>query len=170
MTIHQMLQDAADMFAQSEMQLPDDIPENVTVQFARTRPITVEIEDGRLWVTLRVVRLKRDDRVDLTNFIVRAAYQPQMEGLQAWLVRDGHLRISGPGMSMRERLPVRAIFNKVLSPNRPFRLTMPQMSEHPAMESLAVSQLELRDGWIGLAISKAGAPRIALRNTVHQDK
>lgn len=170
MSIHQMLNESAVMFAQSDMRVPDDIPENVTVQFARTRPITVEIEEGRLWVTLRVVRLRRDDRVDLTNFIVRAAYQPQMQGLQAWLVRDGHLRISGPGMSMRERLPVRAIFNKVLSPNRPFQLTLPKLNEHPAMESLAVSQLELRDGWIGLAISTQDAPRIALQHTAHQDK
>ncbi len=137
----------------------------MTVQFAPTRPITVEIEDGQLWVTLRVVRLNRGDRVDLTKFIVRAAYKPQIDGLQATLVRDGHLRISGPGMSMRERLPVRAIFNKVLSPNRPFPLTLPQLIQHPAMESLVVSQLELRDGWIGLAISEDDAPRIATGQT-----
>ena len=164
MTIHQMLSDAADMFGQSDIEVPDDIPENVCVQFARTRPITIEIEDGRLWLTLRIVRLNRNDRVDLTNFIVRAAYTPQIDGLQASLLRDGHLRISGPGMSMRERLPVRAIFNKVLSPNRPINLTLPKMVEHPAMENLAVSQLELRDGWIAISISEKDAPRIALRH------
>jgi hypothetical protein len=165
MTIHQMLNEAAGIFAQTDVNIPDEIPADVTVQFAPTRPITVEIEDGQLWVTLRVVRLNRGDRVTLTNFIVRAAYKPQIDGLQATLVRDGHLRISGPGMSMRERLPVRAIFNKVLSPNRPFPLTLPQLIQHPAMESLAVSQLELRDGWIGLAISEADAPRIATGQT-----
>ena len=121
------------------------------------------MNESRLWVTLRVVRLNRGDRVDLTKFIVRAAYRPQMEGMQALLVRDGHLRISGPGMSMRERLPIRAIFNKVLSPNRPLRLTLPQLIEHPAAVGLAVSQLELRSGWIGMAISESDAPRIALQ-------
>jgi hypothetical protein len=131
------------------------------VQFARTRPITIEIEDGRLWVTLRIVRLNRRDRIELTQFIVRAAYKPQVDGLQVSLVRDGHLRISGPGMSMRERLPVRAIFNKVLSPNRSIQLTPPQIIAHQAAKNLVVSQLEMRGGWIGLAVSESGAPRIA---------
>ncbi len=164
-TIRRMLIDAADMFGQGAIDIPADIPDDVSIQFAPTRPITVEIEDGTLWVTLRVIRLNRGERVDLTQFIVRAAYKPEIDGLNAMLVRDGHLRISGPGMSMRERLPVRAIFNKVLSPNRPFQLTLPQLIQHPAMENLAVSQLELRGGWIGLAISKDDAPRIATGNS-----
>lgn len=170
LTIREMLNDAAEIFGQSDFDIPAEIPDDVTVQFARTRPITVEIEDGQLWVTLRVVRLKRGERVDLTNFIVRAVYKPQIEGLQATLVREGHLRISGPGMSMRERLPARAIFNKVLSPNHPFHLTSPQLMKHPAMERLAVSQLELRDGWIGMAISEDDAPRIATGQKKQEDK
>lgn len=169
MTIHEMLRDSAEMFGKTDVEIPSDIPADVTVQFAPTRPITVEIEDGQLWITLRVVRLNRSDRIDLTNFIVRAAYKPQLDGLQATLVREGHLRISGPGMSMRERLPVRAIFNKVLSSNRPFHLTLPQLIQHPAMESLVVSQLELRDGWIGMAISENDAPRIATGQRKQQD-
>lgn len=163
LTIGKMIENAAELFGQTDVTIPDDIPDGVTIQFAPTRPVTIEIEEEKLWITLRIVRLSRGDRVDLTNFIVRAAYDPQMDGLNATLVRDGHLRISGPGMSMRERLPVRAIFNKVLSPNRPFRLTVPQLMDHPAMEGLVVSQLELRDGWIGMAISNHDSPRIAIR-------
>jgi hypothetical protein len=98
--------------------------------------------------------------LDLRRFIVRALYRPSVDGMNATLVRDGHLRISGPGMSMRQRLPVRAIFNKVLSPNRELRLTLPQLADHPAAQGLAISQLELRDGWIAMAISETDAPRI----------
>jgi hypothetical protein len=166
MAIGEMIQNAAATFGQSDVSIPDDIPDNVTIQFARTRPITVEIEDGQLWVTLRVVRLNRGDRTQLTRFIVRAVYTPQINGMEASLVRDGHLRISGPGMSMRQRLPVRAIFNKVLSPNRPLLLTLPQLTDHPSTQGLAVSQLELRSGWIGMAISESDAPRIALKKRV----
>ncbi|MGI9473188.1 MAG: hypothetical protein ACR2NZ_16725 [Rubripirellula sp.] len=162
MSIREMIQNGAATFGQQELELPDDIPADVTVQFARTRPITVEIEEGRLWVTLRVLRLRRDERLDLTQFIVRAAYKPEVNGMNARLVRDGHLRISGPRMSMRERLPVRAIFNKVLSPNRPIVMTMPQLTEHPAAVGLAISQLELRNGWIAMAVSEESSPRIAL--------
>ncbi|TWU46085.1 hypothetical protein Poly51_54800 [Rubripirellula tenax] len=160
--IEEVLSQAATLFGQ-ELTMPDDMPEGVTIQFARTRPITVEIEDGQLWVTMRIVRLNQGSRVDLTQFIVRAAFTPQVNGLEASLVREGHLRISGPGMSMRERLPVRAIFNKVLAQSRPLPLTLPMMTQHPSMKGLAVSQLELRGGWIGMAFSEATAPRIALQ-------
>ena len=65
-------------------------------------------------------------------------------------------------MSIRDRIPARTVFNKVLSEDRPLRLTIPQLVEHPATEGLAISQLELRDGWIAMAISEDDAPRVAL--------
>ncbi|QDT05464.1 hypothetical protein K227x_38640 [Rubripirellula lacrimiformis] len=160
MPIEDVIAHGAGMFGK-EFSMPEDMPEGVTIQFARTRPITVEIEDGKLWVTMRIVRLSQGTRVDLTQFIVRAAYIPQVDGLDASLVRDGHLRISGPGMSMRERLPVRAIFNKVLAASRPLPLTLPVLTQHPAMKGLAVSQLELRGGWVAIALSEENAPRVA---------
>lgn len=160
MEISEVATRAATIFGQS-ITLPDDLPENVTIQFARTRPITVEIEDGKFWVTMRIVRLKQGSRVDLTQFIVRASYVPQVNGLEASLVREGHLRISGPAMSMRERLPVRAIFNKVLAQSRPLPITVPKLVEHPSMRGLSISQMELRSGWIAIAMSEAQPVQIA---------
>ena len=162
MELSQVMQRAAGAMNQS-VDVPEDLPDGVEVQFAETRPMTIEIDDGRLWMTLRVRSLSRDGGRPLTNFIVRAAYRAETNGLRARLVRDGHLSISGPGMAMRERLPLRVIFNKVLSENRPIEVTLPKLNDHPAAEGLAISQLELRDGWIALAISEADQPRIALR-------
>ena len=161
--IRELMQKTAATFGKTDIAIPEDIPGDVSIQFARTRPITVEIEDGLLWLTLRIIRLRRDEGIDLTQFIVRAAYRPEVEGMNARLVRDGHLRISGPRMAMRERLPVRAIFNKVFATNREIPLTVSQLTENPATEGLIVSQLELRDGWLAMAISEAGAARIAQR-------
>ena len=160
MPIEETVDQAASVFGQ-EVVLEEALPENVMLQFAKTRPVTVEIEDGKMWLTLRIVRLSRGERLNLTNFIVRAAYRPEVNGLRARLIRDGHLRISGPGMSMRQRLPLRTIFNKVLSPDRSFPLTLPTLVENPSATGLAISQLELRSGWIGLAISESSSPRIA---------
>jgi len=161
-SIETLLDNIAATFGQEQWQVPDDVPDNITIQFSNTRPVTVEIEDNRLWITLRIVRLHRPDSVDLTNFIVRAAYKPEVDGIKANLVREGHLRISGPRMSMRERLPARTIFNKVLSSNREIPIIIPRLQQHPALEGLAVSQLELRSGWLAVAISESDAPRIAL--------
>ncbi len=161
--IRDLIRKSVGIFGNAELEIPEDIPADVTVQFARTRPITVEIENGMLWLTLRVLRLRRDEGIDLTQFIVRVGYRPESDGMNARLVRDGHLRISGPRMAIRERLPVRAIFNKVFATSREIPLTVPRLIENPATEGLVVSQLELRDGWLALAISEEGAARIALR-------
>ena len=160
LAIDETVNQAASVFG-TEVVLEEALPSDVMVQFTKTRPVTVEIENGKMWITLRIVKLSRGKRLNLTNFIVRAAYRPEVNGLRASLVRDGHLRISGPGMSMRQRLPLRTIFNKVLSPDRPLPLTLPTLVENPAATGLAISQLEMRSGWIGLAISESNAPRIA---------
>lgn len=161
-------------FGQSA-ELPDDLPEGVRIQFASTRPITVEIADNQLWITMRVVSLSREKGKALTKFLVRAAYRPEFDGLDAKLVRNGHLRISGPGMSMGQRLPLRAIFNKVLSESRALPLTMPALTQNERAEGLVISQFELRDGWIAMAISEAegpapriAAPRIAVESAPRQ--
>jgi len=151
-------------FGGADASLPVDISEDVMIQFATTRPITVEVDDGQLWLTLRIVSLTRGEQLNLSKFIVRAAYQPVINGLDAKLVRTGALRISGPRMSMRERLPARAIFNTVLAEENTIPITLPQLAEHPAATDLQISQLELRDGWIGLALGQAQKqPRIATR-------
>ena len=162
-TFQQLFDETLDLFGQPREPLPDDVPADAAIQFATTRPITVEMEDDTLWLTFRVVELSQPGSRKLTKFIVRAAYKPVADGLQAHLIRDGHLRISGPGMSMRERLPVRAIFNKVLAEDRPLPLTADVMHQHPALDGLAVTQLEIRDGWLALAIGPSVQPRVARR-------
>ena len=164
--LRDVLAQCFELLGMQNQNVPEDIPADVRIQFAKHRPITVEIEDGKVWITMRVIRLENDDRLHLRNFIVRATYVPEIEGLNAALVRDGHLSISGPGMSMRTRLPVRAIFNKVLSHSRPLELNGNTPLSERVSEDTKITQFELRDGWIGMSIghmaesqSVAGRPR-----------
>ncbi|MEO1616311.1 MAG: hypothetical protein AAFV88_10710 [Planctomycetota bacterium] len=151
MPIRDVLTGCYEVLGIDASKLPSDLPEDTSIQFAKHRPITIEIEDGRVFITMRVIRLERD-RLRLKNFIVRAAYRPQFNGLEASLVRDGHLSISGPRMSMRQRLPVRTVFNKVLSPNRALPLSNGELLSQRCPEGTGVIQFELRDGWLGLAV------------------
>ncbi|MEZ6088605.1 MAG: hypothetical protein R3C05_11370 [Pirellulaceae bacterium] len=130
----------------------DAMPDDVSIQFTSTRPVTVEIADDALVLTMRIVRLDQTDGINLRNFIVKATYVPQIDGVRPMLVRDGPLNISGPRMGMGDRVAVRTIFNRVLTANRPLQLTSDKLLSHPAMEGLAITQFELRDGWIGFAI------------------
>lgn len=135
----------------------DESMADTLVQFSSTRPVTIEIEDGMLWVTLRVQRLHRPKSIDLRRFIVRVCYRYEVDGLRASLVRDAHLRISGPNLSIRDRLPIRAIFNKVFSSTRPLTLVPETLAQLPAMKGLVITQFELSDGWFGVAFGPASA-------------
>ncbi len=150
------------VFGRPQVALPDDIPDDVLIQFAKSRPITVELEDGMLWITMRVVELSRSKGSGLSRFIVRAGYRPQVDGLRISLVREGHLRISGPGMSMRQRLPIRAVFNRVFSPNHSIPITNESFVNARSLADTEISQLELRDGWFALAIGPQRPDRIAV--------
>ncbi|MEM6470877.1 MAG: hypothetical protein AAF802_15060 [Planctomycetota bacterium] len=151
MPIQDVLTSCYNVLGIDSSRMPEDLPDDVSIQFARHRPMTIEIEDGKVWITMRIIRLNRD-RLKLRNFIVRAAYRPQFDGLKASLVREGSLNISGPRMSMRQRLPVRTVFTKVLSPNRPLPLLDGEMLQKFCPPDAGVIQFELRDGWLGLAI------------------
>lgn len=161
-SVQQILNDGFSVFGRQDIELPDDMPEDVELRFTQENPITVQVEEGIVWLTLRVVKLTRGEKVKLTRFIVKAGYKPEINGLNASLVRDGHLRISGPGMSMRQRLPLRAIFNKVLSASNKIPLTTDKIVNHPVSADLEVSQLELRNGWIAIAVSDK-SNRLAMR-------
>ncbi|TWU37737.1 hypothetical protein Q31b_45260 [Novipirellula aureliae] len=162
-SIREMIEQASYLFGRDTASIPDDIPDDVFIQFAPTRPITVEIEEGRMWLTLRIVRLTRGDQMDLRRFIVRGAYVPAVDGLSATLVRDGHLRISGPSLSMRERLPIRTIFNKVLSTTHGFPITTNVLETHEAAQNLEISQMEMREGWLAISLSETEPSRVASR-------
>lgn len=150
--IREMMARVLGIFGVNPERIPGELPENVHIRFASTRPVTVEIEDGLLWLTLRVVRLHDNEGLDLNYFVVRAAFRPEFDGLNARLVREGVVQISGPRMGIRERLPVRAIFTKVLADERPLPLVSEELVQHPVAENLRVGMLELVDGWLCLAI------------------
>ena len=159
--IRQMMARVLEMFGVDQSLLPGELPADAQIQFASTRPVTVEIEDGLLWLTLRVVSLTDSQGLNLSHFVVRSSYRAEFDGLNAKLVREGVLRISGPGLGFRERLPVRAIFTKVLDDDRPLMLVNEELATHPAAQGLKVGMLDLVDGWLCLAICR-DATKVAL--------
>lgn len=131
---------------------PKGLPDDVSIRFSRTRPITVEIDDDRLWLTLRVVQLKDEGSLDLSHFVVRAAYRPVIDGLQTRLEREGVVQIDGPRLGFREKLPIRAIFTRVLGDDRPLPLVAKSLADHANAQHLTVELVELTDGWLSLSI------------------
>lgn len=141
------------VFQQSEWELPADIPRDISIRFADTRPVTLELEEGRLRLTLRIAELHQPSGLHIERFIITTNYIPAAHGLSAELIRDGVVEINSSTDRLQDRFKLRLIFAKVFVENSQIPLINKNWTSDPRAEGLAVSQLEIRDGWLSVAIS-----------------
>jgi hypothetical protein len=113
-----------------------------------------------MWLTVRIASLVQPGRIDLKNFIIRVAYIPAVEGIHAELARDGVISVDC--QNVRDRIALRTIFSKVFSSRSSIPMVSEEMINNPKISGLAVSQLELRDGWLAIAVSHEKSPHVAV--------
>ena len=160
-TMQELSDKISELLQQPKKPLSDDAPTDVTARFAESRPITVEFEDGRMTLTLRIASLEQPGRIHLKNFVIRTSYLPTVDGLQAELTRDGVISVDGRRLVMRDRIALGAIFSKVFSNRSSIPMVSEDLLKDPRAKGLAVSQLILNDGWLGVAVSAENSPHIA---------
>ena len=132
--------------------IEEELPEDVSITFADHQAVQIRFAEGRVVVTLNVKQLDTPNR-RIKNFTVEAAYQLESEGLEAKLVRKDAIRLSGKKrINMRGLIVLRGIFGTVFSKNRPVELLGRQFSSRPGLDDVTVTQLVVRNGWIGMAI------------------
>ena len=161
-TMQELSDKIADLLQQPRKPLPEDAPTDVTARFAESRPITVEFEDGRMTLTLRIASLEQPGRIHLKNFIIRTSYLPTVDGLQAELTRDGVISVDGQKLGMRDRMPLRAIFSRVFSNRSSIPMVSEELLKDSRAKGLAISQLVLNDGWLGVAVSAESSPHVEI--------
>ncbi len=158
-TLPELCDKLADAFDQSPWVLPDDAPKDVSIRFAPSRPITVELNDGKLEMTLRIAELNHPERnMSFQRFVIRVSYVPVADGMRAALVRDGVVSVDGPRLGFGEKVPLRGIFGTVFAPHSSLNLIHRQWMDDPRAEGLAVSQVEVRGGWLSVAVSDSASP------------
>lgn len=161
-TIQQLCDNLAATFDLPTWQLPDLVPQDVTIRFAEQQPITMEWRDQRAWLTLRVAELRQPGGLQMERFNIRIAYRLGAQGAAAWLERDSQPQIDAPRLKIAQRLTLRTIFTKIFNDRALIPLTSPSLlSEDPRLSDLAISQLELRDGWFAVAISHHSSPHVS---------
>lgn len=161
-TMQDLSDKIADLLQQPRQMIDEEAAQDVTIRFNEARPITVEFEDNRMWLTLRVASLEQPGRIHLKNFIIRTSYLPTVDGLKAELTRDGVISVDGQRLAIRDKVPLRAIFSRVFSNRSTIPMVSDELLSDPRAVGLAVSQLELRDGWLGIAVSESQSPHVAL--------
>jgi hypothetical protein len=168
-----LYQDIAKTFNQeSKRETLDELPENVTVQFAEHDPVRVFCDDGRLLLVIKLAELSQGRERKWKNFTVQGYYVPSYETLDAKLVREGTIELIGERLSLRDQIALRGIFTKVLAKDRTFNLMHPQLASDPRLKSLMVEQFAIDDGWIGLSIAHANTDpsRVAGQKRTQQQK
>ena len=168
-TLPQLGEQLAEVLGQADWKFPEDTPKDVTIRFAETRPITIEFTDGAMNLTLRVEELQQAEQSPLRDFIIRTQFTPQSVGLESSFVHTGVISVDGRRLGMRERLPLRAIFGRIFAGRSTIPIVAPTLAQDSRAAGLAVSQQEIRDGWLAIAISPANSPHVsAIQGTVRR--
>jgi hypothetical protein len=149
---------------QTELRIPEDLPENVYVTFADEDPVRIDCQQGRVRLTIRLAELTQEGtRNRWSNFTVRAYYAPSADQLEANLVRDGIIELIGDGrpLPIGQRVALSGIFNKVLSRNRKLSIINQQIAQSPHLSDQQVTQFVIHDGWIAVALGPKAPGRQA---------
>ncbi len=148
-------------------EMPEDLPEKVTIEFAEQDAVRCYLDAGRVVVVVKLVELSQGRNHKWKNFTVQADYVPDVNSLDAKLVRGGSLELIGERLNFRDQIALRGIFNKVFSKNRDFNLVSEQIAKNPKLQDLKINQFVIQDGWIGLSVAappRVDKPKVASEN------
>jgi hypothetical protein len=134
-----------------ELTAPDDTPEDAVIRFADEGAVRVKFEDGVVRLEVGIAKLSRGRR-SWTDFTVIANYRPEVEGLDAYFIRDGVVQLGGRRLGFRDQVAMRGVFSKILARNTKLHVLPSDLVRNPRMQEMVVSQFVIRDAWFGLAI------------------
>lgn len=162
LTLAEIRKRLAERLKRPNAQLPldakaDPEEQDLTVTFAPRDALRLRCADGQVVLTVAIARLVHNGK-SYEDFQVRAVYRPQASGLEAQLVRDDVIHLSGPRLSTRAQFTLRGIFTKAFSRHRPWALLPERITREHRLEGLTVTQLVAEDGWLGVAIGPARRP------------
>ena len=162
--IRELYRELADAFNRTELEIPEEVPDGVYVQFASRNAIRVQCDDNRVALTLRIAELKRDRRNIWRNFAVRVYYVPDATQTDANLVRDEERGIELVGS---QNIGLRTTFSAVFAKGRPFNLINRQLLNDARLHDVKVTQFAIQDGWIGVALGADGSAPTATASKTH---
>ena len=135
-------------------EIPEDLPEDVTIEFAAEDPVRFECKDDRIHVTLQITRLADGNGHCWKEFTVRAMYVADIEGVHVGLKRDSYIRLKGNRhrLTTGDNVVLRTIFTKAMAQRPDVDLLANVLVNDQRLHDLRVSQFVARDGWIGIAV------------------
>jgi hypothetical protein len=167
--LRELYKELAEKFQEGETEVPDDIPEGVTLRFAEEEAVKVLFQNGRALLSIRLAELDSGRRT-WQDFEVRGYYRPETATSNADLVRDGTIELIGDKLGFRDQIALRAIFSKVLSKNRKLELIHQRLVNEPRLDDVRVTQFVIDNGWIGVALSSREERRDLVARPAEDDE
>ena len=135
---------------------PESLPDDLSVTFAPQNAIRVKCQDNRIELTMAIARMEKPPQ-KWQDFAVRVFYKPDLSAPHGRLMRDGTVQLVGQRLGPKAQLGLRGIFSKAFPQSRGLQVLPERVTSNPRFADLRISQFEIRDGWIGLALGgKAG--------------
>ena len=150
--LRSLYRELADRFDRKGVPIPEDVPDDVVVQFADHNAVRIRCSEKRITLTIQLAELSHGRSDKWKNFAVQAHYQPTANQNEANLIRDGVIELAGERLSIRDQVALRGIFSRILSRNRTVSVVNKKLRENPQLAHLAVGQFVVQDGWIGIAM------------------
>jgi hypothetical protein len=130
----------------------ESLPDDLSVTFAPQNAIRVKCQDNHIELNLTIARLEKPPQ-KWQDFGVRVFYKPDLSTPGGRLMRDGTVQLVGQRLGPKAQLGLRGIFSKAFPQSRGLQLLPERITSNPRLADLRLSQFEIRDGWIGLALA-----------------
>ncbi len=131
--------------------------ESAIIRFAHDRAVDVALRDGQLELTLNIYELTVRD-ILVRDFKVHTYYTPRVDGLHLVFERTEGPYFEG-ALRNRERMQLNTIFNKNQQRGEPLELGGKLLGDL-RLAGLAITQLVIDDGWLGIALGPAQEHRL----------
>ncbi len=150
--LRDLYQELGMLFKGQAIEIPERVPEDVVLTFARYDAVRVRFDQEKIIVTLALEEL-RHEKKRWRQFVVRATYKPVVDGQHPRLERDGyvHLPVSRL-LNFGDQVAIRGIFSAVFDRHPDIRLLGELLTSNEKLKMLSINQYVVRDGWLGLAV------------------
>ena len=140
----------------------EELDQEATFEFAPYDPMRVEFKNGQIEISLNLKKFRVGKGKTWKNLSVRATFNPEVQGTKLILVRDETgIRLKGANLKLRDQMAVRTVFTALFKDHYDVNLLPEKFAQKFGTTPLAISQLILSEGWLGVSFSDA--PRTAVQ-------
>ena len=157
-TLPELFEHLGQKMGKQQVELPEDLPKNVSVTFAAHDAVRLNCDNGQIEVRISIADLS-ERRKHWKNFVVRTHYRPDTSSLETRFVRSGGIFLEGESLKGKAQFALRSVFSKVLSPSRHWGLIEPKLAADPRMSDVEITQFDVDKGWIGIAYAARRQPQ-----------